>query len=234
MESLLARLTNLRDDLERLVDADPEQELDSPALELADATLVEAVDRLPKDSTLRAQVEHFISPTAVGANRPLRAADALVVIGQVRAAVSSSVTADLELYRELTSILDLNSEAIDQLKDHDFRGHFRWDWFDHLRLFRREWDRVDHRFNDSELDRARSTSHSAVAGFMARLVEVSGRAATGAGWYVVGPSRDSERYATAASEQFFLDRAEEVNDLASAAYDRLVKVHEIARSRLGL
>jgi hypothetical protein len=86
MAALLAQLEQLHQDLAALMERDPEQEVVGSAFPLLDAVLSEAREALPTDSTLRSQVADLADEAIVTGER-VRAADALVIVGQLLAAL---------------------------------------------------------------------------------------------------------------------------------------------------
>jgi hypothetical protein len=72
-------LRQLKRTLEQLTQRDPEQEVTGVALPVLDAVLEQARDLVP-DSPVVSRVGDVISPDAVLAGEPLRAADALIVV----------------------------------------------------------------------------------------------------------------------------------------------------------
>jgi hypothetical protein len=87
--ALLDQLRQLHADLKTLVDRDPEQEVTGTAIYLIDDVISEARSWLPEESTLRSQVREIISVDSILSDEPLRAADALLVVGQLLAAIES-------------------------------------------------------------------------------------------------------------------------------------------------
>ena len=83
MAALVDQLRQLHSDLETLVDRDPEQEVRGPALTLVDLVTAEARNNLPEGSTLGSQITELISVELIEIGEPLRAADALIVVGQL-------------------------------------------------------------------------------------------------------------------------------------------------------
>ena len=86
MAALVDQLRQLHHDLQYLVERDPEQEVTGIALPLVDAVVSEARIRLPPESTLQRQVVELISPESCEEGNGVRAADALLVVGQLLAA----------------------------------------------------------------------------------------------------------------------------------------------------
>lgn len=80
------RISRLRSDLQVLVDRDPDQEVWGLAIPVLDAVLKVVREALPDDPVL-CQVRDFLSPEAVANGEELRAADALLIVGQVQAAI---------------------------------------------------------------------------------------------------------------------------------------------------
>lgn len=81
------RLKRLIGDLQLLVDRDPEQEVTGPALSIMDASLSAAREHLDADDPLAVASRDLISPEQVEDGDPIRAADALLVAGQIFAAI---------------------------------------------------------------------------------------------------------------------------------------------------
>lgn len=101
MAALLDQLRQLRRDLKELVARDPEQEVGGLALPLIDSVLREARERLPSESSLPAQIVDLISPEAIEAGEPIRAAEALVIVGQLLAALAHYEQGASTNYEEL-------------------------------------------------------------------------------------------------------------------------------------
>jgi len=72
-------LTTLRQDLQRIVDRDPEQEVHGIAIPVLDAAL-SAVRDLAADNSVVASVRDVISAEAVEEGEPVRATDILLVV----------------------------------------------------------------------------------------------------------------------------------------------------------
>lgn len=79
------RIEQLYVDLQRLVDRDPEQEVWEDVIPVLDAVVQVVRDVLPEDPVLREVRSFYMSRASV--DRELRAAEALLVAGSVRAAV---------------------------------------------------------------------------------------------------------------------------------------------------
>lgn len=82
---MLYQLRQLHETLTRLVDRDPEQEVTGIALPVIDQVVAEARRSLPEGSTLGGQIVELISPESLDGGEPVRAADALLVVGQLLA-----------------------------------------------------------------------------------------------------------------------------------------------------
>ncbi len=80
------RISQLHSDLKALVDRDPDQEVWEMAIPTLDAVLAVVRRALPDDPVLSA-VQDFLSPEAIAQGERLRATDALVIVGQVKAAI---------------------------------------------------------------------------------------------------------------------------------------------------
>ncbi len=81
------RVAQLADDLRALQARDPEQEVQGLALPVLDAAFEAARLHLDDDDPLRQVAVNVLSPEMVAAGEPLRAADALVVAGQLKQAL---------------------------------------------------------------------------------------------------------------------------------------------------
>jgi hypothetical protein len=88
------RVGRLRDNLQALVDRDPEQEVRGMALPVIDAVLEAAKEILPGDPVI-ATMRQVVSPEAVAEGEPLRAVDVLVVVDQLHAALSEALPPDI-------------------------------------------------------------------------------------------------------------------------------------------
>lgn len=85
MAALVDQLRQLHADLATLVDRDPEQEVRGLALTLMDAVISEARQNLPEGSTLGFQIVEIISVEVMELGESVRAADALIIVGQLLA-----------------------------------------------------------------------------------------------------------------------------------------------------
>jgi hypothetical protein len=81
-------ITTLVQTLERLVDRDPDQEVQEFALPVMDA-VIEAVRRVLPDHPVVKAARSVISPEQIQSGQPVRAADALVVATQLDTALGS-------------------------------------------------------------------------------------------------------------------------------------------------
>lgn len=79
------RIGQLYVDLQRLVDGDPDQELWEEVIPVLDAVVELVRTALPEDPVLR-EVQSFYTARATS-EQELRAAEALIIVGSVRAAV---------------------------------------------------------------------------------------------------------------------------------------------------
>jgi Glu-tRNA(Gln) amidotransferase subunit E-like FAD-binding protein len=79
-------LTTLRQDLQTLVDRDPEQEIRGMAVATLDAAL-SAVRDLAADNVVLAKIRDVISAEAVEEGEPIRAVDVLLVVTTLLAVV---------------------------------------------------------------------------------------------------------------------------------------------------
>lgn len=80
------RISQLYVDLQKLVDRDPEQEVWDDVFPVMDAVLGIVRAALPNDPVI-ASVRDFVSADSIAAERERRAAEVLVVVGQVMAAI---------------------------------------------------------------------------------------------------------------------------------------------------
>jgi hypothetical protein len=92
-ERVEALIRSLRTVLER----DPDQEVGAFALPVLDAALTDVRAALPDDPVVAA-VSGVISPEAIAAGEPLRAADALIVAEQLNAAIGRRPDANATAY----------------------------------------------------------------------------------------------------------------------------------------
>lgn len=84
------RISQLYGDLQRLVDRDPDQEVWDDVFPVMDAVLAIVRAALPNDPVI-ASVRDFVSADSIAADRERRAAEVLVVVGQVMAAIPDPV-----------------------------------------------------------------------------------------------------------------------------------------------
>ncbi|HEX8094423.1 hypothetical protein [Jatrophihabitans sp.] len=89
-EDLRRRLQQLHDDLQQLVAADSEQEVLGAALSLMDQLVTEARSYLPQP--LRDQLRDFVTPELIAASNAVRAADAVVITGQMLSSLPAVTT----------------------------------------------------------------------------------------------------------------------------------------------
>lgn len=89
MSAIIDQLRQLHEDLHALVAGDSEQEVTGAAFVTFERLLSEARARLPPDSTVGQQVPELYTVEAVEAGEPPRAAEALVLVGQLKAALES-------------------------------------------------------------------------------------------------------------------------------------------------
>jgi hypothetical protein len=82
-------ITTLVDTLERLVDRDPDQEVQGIALPVMDAVIEAVRQVLPEDHPVVKAARSVISPELIESGEPVRAADALVVAKQLNTAIGS-------------------------------------------------------------------------------------------------------------------------------------------------
>ena len=82
----MKRVIALIASLEKLVERDPEQEVQGMAIPVLDATLGAIKAAMPNDPVVAATVE-VVSADVIGAGEPVRAADMLLVARQLDAAI---------------------------------------------------------------------------------------------------------------------------------------------------
>lgn len=87
MAALLDQLRQLRSDLTSMMSTDSEQEVTGTAFQTLERVLTEARAALPAESTVRDQVPELFSVDFIAAGEPIRAADALILVGQLLAAL---------------------------------------------------------------------------------------------------------------------------------------------------
>jgi hypothetical protein len=78
----------LRQNLSKIVERDPEQEVRSIAIPVLDAVLAEAKSVLPADHPVIRQIRDVVSPEVVESDEPLRAVDLLHVVTALYAALA--------------------------------------------------------------------------------------------------------------------------------------------------
>ena len=76
-----ARLFELHRDLTAITERDPEQEGQGLAVPVIDAAVQAAIEQLPDGDPLAAQARSLISVEQIELGEPVRAVDALVVVG---------------------------------------------------------------------------------------------------------------------------------------------------------
>lgn len=80
------RAEQLYTDLKRIADRDPEQEVRGMAVPVLDACLA-ALREVAVDDPVISRMQDIISPEALADDEPVRAVDALVVLGQIIAVI---------------------------------------------------------------------------------------------------------------------------------------------------
>jgi hypothetical protein len=83
------RVRQLHADLQRLVDRDPDQEVWDDIFPVLDAVVAVARDALPNDPVLWS-IRDFVSADAISDDRQRRAAEILIVVGQILAAMPNA------------------------------------------------------------------------------------------------------------------------------------------------
>jgi len=236
MAKLLDQLRQLRVDLVQLVDRDPDQEVTGQAIPLIDAVITEAREALPGDSSLRTQIVDIISTTTIEVGEPLRAADALIIVGQLLAVLGASsdeslLVADRRLLEEFQTLLPSAHGAAAFLREHDLGANFRWDDLTPLGQFIQQWDNAEHRFHDDEVDTERGRLLALASDFLARLSLESGPEVGGWQSVVSGQYRDDFRLGGRPDD---LRRVNALNAMATEVYEQHQRFIENARRRLAV
>ncbi|HEY3087072.1 MAG TPA: hypothetical protein VGJ59_03295 [Jatrophihabitantaceae bacterium] len=88
LEDAQWRAEQLHDDLSRIAERDPEQEVQGLALPVLDAcfTAFRTMPQVADDPVLSRMIDVFSAQT-IAAGEPIRAVDALVVVGQIIAVI---------------------------------------------------------------------------------------------------------------------------------------------------
>jgi|CXWK01.1.fsa_nt_gi hypothetical protein len=232
MEPLAAQLAQLTADLHRLVDGDAEQEVEQPALGLIDAVLAEAKERLPMQNSLREHLIDLISPEMIEMGKPLRAAEALVIVGQISAAVTAFAESDRGRYDGVVALLPVRAYPMSLLAGWDWGASFLWSGLQPLVDFVQEWGGADRRFHDPKLDAARDALHRSAYEFMDFVNHNNVGANVEWGCLVRAENRDTFRIDSGAVD----DRAvvDGANALASACHDDYLRFIELGRVQLGV
>ena len=239
MASLLDQLRQLRADLTELIERDPEQEVTGQALPVIDAVISEGRNALPPESTLATQIVDVISAETIEAGEPLRAADALLVVGQLIAALADQpdeqlVEVDRRLLAALLELLPSSTGVMAFLRDYDFAAAFRWESVSPLERFVQEWDNAECRFHDSALERERAELLQAGDRFLWNLIKATGPEPGEPGeWQAVVDARYRDTFRLEGREAD-IRRVDEVNQMATNVYSQHQRLIETARRRLGL
>lgn len=200
MAALVDQLRQLRSDLVALVDSDEEQEVTGIALHLVDAVLSEARVSLPPESTLSHQIVDLISADSIAAeDPPVRAADALVVVGQLLAVLDRAAREqdeqllrskehDKALLGQFLTLLPNESGAAAWLRQHPFEVPFTAEDEAALDTYWHDWDNAPKRFQVPALAAAERTFREALGEFRAHLRTVAFRLRDGS--YRVYPDHD--------------------------------------------
>jgi hypothetical protein len=223
-------------DLVQLIERDPDQEVTGQALPLIDAVISEARQALPDKSTLRRQIVDVISTEAIEAGEPLRAADALLIVGQLVAVLGSPVdegllAADRALFAEFRQLLPSGRDPVTLLRDYDFGAAFRWDSLDPLSEFVRAWDDAEHQFHDSGVETERQHLLDLASAFVNRLAMDAGP--DEGGWYSIVPVEHRDTFRLGDREND-VRRVDEVNQMATEVYNQHQHFVEVARRRLAI
>jgi hypothetical protein len=230
------QLRQLRADLLQLIERDPEQEVTGQALPLIDAVVSEAREALPPESTLASQIVEIISVDTIEAGEPLRAADALVVVGQLLAVLDDGTDeelrdADRRLLSEFRALLPSATGMLPFLRDYDLGGAFRWEILDPLGEFSQSWDNAEHHFHDLSVEAERALLLEKSSAFLQRLALESGP--EGGGWQAIVPveHRDTFRIDGRGAD---IRRVDELNAMATEVYEQHQRLLDVARRKLAV
>jgi hypothetical protein len=163
VSALLEQLRQLHADLRAASDRDPEQEVTGVAVPLVDAVLSRARTLVePADSGLAEQIVDLISVEQIESGEGIRAVDALILVGQLVAALATieskaeaqearAVAADKRLLVAFLSQLPPDGPAVTLLRYHGFEMFYDgddllplWQWVD-------TWTRPTQRFQSEQL-----------------------------------------------------------------------------------
>jgi len=237
MAKLVDQLRQLRVDLTELIRRDPEQEVGGPALSLLDAVVSEARQALPPDSSLGDSVVDIVSVEAIEAGDPLRAADALVVIGQLLAVLEDGsagelVAADRRLYEQFVALWGSTDALSRFLRDHDFGASFRWSILEPLESFCQDWDNAQTQFHSEEVEVRRQALVEAANRFRWDLAKHSGP--DGDGWSSVVPAEFRDTFRLDREGKHWAETVDRLNAEASEVYELHQQLVSVARLRLAM
>lgn len=236
MAKLVDQLRQLHADLAQLIERDPEQEVTGQALPLIDAVVSETRGALPPESTLGSQIVEVISVETIEAGEPLRAADALVLVGQLLAVLADDSSeslreADRHLLTRFRELLPSTSGVAPFLRSHDLGAPFRWETLQSLDAFVQGWDNAEHRFHDQQVDAERALLLESASQFLVQLALESGPEP--GGWQAVVPAEHRDTFRIDGRERD-IRRVTELNAMAAEVYQQHQRLLEVARRRLGV
>lgn len=162
MSALLAQLQQLHTDLHAISARDAEQEVMGLALPLVDKVLSEAKGLLPAGHGLATQIVDLVSVEGMDVEEGIRAADAVIVVGQVLAAYKTllaeqtardaeAIDADRALLPRFLDLLPPDGAAVRHMRDHQFDMIFAGDDVIPLREYAESWTRPGQRFQSARL-----------------------------------------------------------------------------------
>jgi hypothetical protein len=240
--ALIDQLRQLREDLRVLVDSDEEQEVQAPALSTVDAVLREAREQLPADSTLSDQITDIISAEFVAQGQGIRAAELLILTGQLLAVLerderrrredaAAHHDQDLATWNDIRASVPRDG-PIEFLEHHPWEYSFTWDKLEPLERYRARADLPDCMFFDTTLEDDRQAFLDAVDELWAALNKTIGAHANIPDRYRMFPFADLD-WETPETAHIFteLRRVSKLSSTAVEAHDRL---WDTARRRLGV
>lgn len=233
MANLAGRLRRLRADLKDLIARDPDQEVTGQALLALDQVVMKAHELVPEEQRADVGVLDILTP-AVAAGEPIRAADALLIVGQLLAVLDPdaderSEAADRELFDDFTTLLGSTSPAIQFLRNHDLGAPFEWAKLDPLREFDFGWRNAERTFHNPHLaekcDRLLETTGTF-------LDDLAGESfPEGDGWQAVVPVERRDNFR---QNQPDVERVERLNEDATRLYEMHQQFVSTCRETLGV
>lgn len=234
MATLAGRLRQLRADLKDLIDRDPDQEVTGQALLVLDQVVTQAHEGVPIEQLPDVGVLDILTPDAVGAGEPIRAADALLIVGQLLAVLEPDAderfeAADRELFLKFTALLASTSPAIEFLRHHDLGAPFEWAKLAPLRKFDAEWRNAERAFHDPDLT---AECHRLLEATGTFLDDLAGESfPEGDGWQAVVPVERRDNFRQNPSD---VERVERLNEAATRLYEMHQHFVSTCRERLGV